>query len=203
MYMQYKLIQPPSMKPVHEMNPKEADIYFRWYLDQIPERLTRLQRAVRSTEGDAQFQGWEANLTPDSLLVLGKWFAGNIYTAPPSEEFKRKRLESLEKIPEKYRSIFSMPEFVFVDLTYSLICDLGMYLGETIRKRFPYVEWQLWTKKRYVYSNKPVLVGFKNRVEYDPENGIHVFALKLIKKQCQPILLRELFDNCVYMETEW
>ena len=202
-YLHYNLIQPPSMKPTHEMMRKEADIFFRWYIDQIPERITGLQRAVRSTEGDTLFQGWEADLSPDSLLVLGQWFAGNVYTAPPSEAFKKKRLESLEKIPEKYRSMFSMPDFVFVDLTYSLICDLGMYLGETIRKRFPYVEWQLWTKKRYVYSNKPVLVGFKNRVEYDPENGIHVFALKLIKKQCQPILLRELFDNCVYIETEW
>lgn len=201
--MQYEMSYPPFMKPAHEMTRKEADIYFNWYIDQIPERITGLQRAVRSTEGEAQFKSWVADLTPDSLLVLGQWFAGNIYTAPPSEEFKRKHLESLEKIPEKYRSMFSMPDFVFVDLTYSLICDLGMYLGETIRKRFPYVEWQLWTKKRYVYSNKPVLGGFKNRVEYDPENGIHVFALKLIKKQCQPILLRELFDNCVYMETEW
>lgn len=201
--MQYEMSYPPFMKPAHEMTRKEADIYFRWYIEQMPERITVLQRAVRSTEGDAQFKNWEGDLTPDSLLVLGQWFAGNIYTAPPSEEFKRKRLESLEKIPEKYHSMFSMPQFVFVDLTYSLICDLGMYLGETIRKRFPYVEWRLWTKKRYVYSNQPVLVGFKNRVEYDPENGIHVYALKLVEKQCQPFLLRKLFDNCVYMETEW
>lgn len=201
--MQYEMSYPPFMKPAHEMTRKEADIYFRWYIEQMPERITVLQRAVRSTEGDAQFKNWEGDLTPDSLLVLGQWFAGNIYTAPPSEEFKRKHLESLEKIPEKYRSMFSMPDFVFVDLTYSLICDLGMYLGETIRKRFPYVEWRLWTKKRYVYSNQPVLVGFKNRVEYDPENGIHVFALKLVEKHGQPPHLRDLFDTCVYMETEW
>lgn len=201
--MEYNLIKPPIMKSAHEMTRKEADIYFRWYIDQIPERITGLQRAVRSTEGDAHFQDWEADLTPDSLLVLGQWFAGNTYTAPPSEEFKRKRLENLEKIPEKYRSMFSMPEFVFVDLTYSLICDLGMYLGETIRKRFPYVEWQLWTKKRYIYSNKPVLVGFKKQAEYDPENVIHVYALKLVKKKCQPSEIREVYDYCVYKETEW
>jgi hypothetical protein len=202
--MQYNLIQPPSLKPAYVMTRKEAGIYFRWYIDQIPERITGLQRAIRSTAGKPQFRSWEADLTPESLpVLLGQWFSENLYTAPPSEEFKRKRLESLEKIPEKYRAMFSMPEFVFMDLTYSLICDLGIYLGETIRKRFPYVEWQLWTKKRYVYSNKPVLAGFKKRVEYDPENHIEVYALNLVEKRCQPSDLYDLFDTCVYMETEW
>jgi hypothetical protein len=200
--MQYVMVDPPLIKSSKEMTRREAKMYFAWFVECIPERIAILEQAVRSSKVP-RYQNWAADLLPESLDILGEWFSENIVIAPPSEEFKEKRLKSLDAIPARYRPLAEMPEYVFVDVTYSFMIDLGMYLGETLRKRLPDLEWQLWTKnKKDAVYHKPVLIGFQHLTEYEPQSHVHVMALKLVEKRCLPSCLRELFDSCVYRETE-
>jgi hypothetical protein len=202
--MQYTLIEPPFIKPPAETTRKEAKVYFQWYVEQIPKRIAGLEQAIHSSGGNPEYQSWTASLLPESLTILGQWFSDHLVTAPPSEEFKEKRAESVAKIPLQYQSLATMPSYVLTDVSYSVVIDIGMYLGEALRKRLTSLTWQLWTRNsRDVDYHKPVLVGFNHLAEYEPERHIHVIARKLVDKQCDPTSLREHFDRQIALETEW
>jgi hypothetical protein len=199
--MPYSLIEPPSSRTARERTRKEAKAYFDWFVAQIPERISLLEKLVRSSAAP-QYQTWAATRLPDSLDVLGRWLAEHIEIVPLSAEQRQTFMEQLQAIPEQYREIFDAPSFVFSDATNSLIVDIGMYLGEVLRSRLPHLDWQLSTKhKKDVHYQEPVLAGFRKGITSNPVALVSSFAGGLANNKYQPARLREIFDNWVYRET--
>jgi hypothetical protein len=189
----YFISDPPILRPFKEMTRTEAKIYFKWFIEQIPTRISMLQQAVNSSSR-LEFREWVANKMPDSLILLAEWFAHEITTRPLSNEDQELIAQNLEQIPTKYRIIYSQPEQVLTDKTYSLITDIGMYLGEVFRKQFPQLEWQLFVQgKKYADYQKPVLSGFGD-TECNPIDLVQVVALGLIKKTVEPARLYEIYS---------
>lgn len=188
---------PFGSKTFNEMTRKEARAHFEWYLSQIPVRIPTLEKAI-CLSGD-KYHSWKADLSSDSLLLLGEWFAENITICPPDENYIKKWQEKVEALPPRFRKLVPPPTYVLTGRTCSLIIDAGMYLGEVLRKRLPYLKWQLWTRKASFY-NKPVLVGCKSTIAYDPEGIVHIFVLRLIDNECEPSMLKEWFDARVQEE---
>lgn len=202
--MQYLTITPPLFRRHRDMTRKEAITYFEWFVAQIPERIAVLEQAVRSTS-ITQYQMWVANRSPDSLATLCKWLAEHISVMPPDEKYREQYLKDLENIPAQHRAIFSgVPGYVFTDETYSLVIDVGMYLGEVLRKRFPYLEWHLCTQpKRHIDYHEPVLVGFIKVARCNPVSLARSAAGDLVKNRSQSSCLRDAFETIVYVETEY
>ncbi len=191
--MIYSLIEEPIVKPFSEMTRKEAKIYFNWFVEQIPIRVSVLQQAVRSSS-HPKFQEWVADKMPNSLIVLGEWLGQELTTRPLSAQDRELIARSLEQVPAKYRSIFSEPEQVFTDKSYSLIRDVGMYLGEVFRGQVPQLEWQLFNKsKKYADYHQPVLLGFRE-IECNTVNLVHVIALGLVDRTVEPSRLYEIYN---------
>jgi hypothetical protein len=195
--MYYSLLVPPTSRPRRELTRKEAREYFEWFVDQIPRRIEILERAVK-TSVDNQFESWSANKTPASLDVLGPWFARHVEKEPVSEEFKEDWSLELEKIEAKYRPIFDVPQWTLTNRTYSLIHDVGMYLGEVFREHSPILEWQLDTKyKRSVDYQEPVLAAPGMDYGINPVRLVHVIALGFTDGTKPPSALHKVFDTWI------
>ena len=174
--MAYTIIEPPINRPFREMTLREAKTYFRWFLAIMPERIAMLEQEIQASS-EIEYQNWVADKTEDSLLVLGQWLAQNVETMPRPEEEKRIKEEELAQLPARLRPMYEVPDWVLTERTYSLITDIGMYLGETFRGNFSNIEWELFIKtKRWMDHHWPVLNGFGKREICNPLRIVNGFA---------------------------
>jgi hypothetical protein len=192
--MYYSLLVPPTSRPRREMTRKEAREYFKWFVDEIPNRIRILERVVKMsmmTEG----QNWLADKSRPSLQVLGDWFAEQVKREPMSEADRAEWSRELEKVEEKYRPIFQFPEWKLTTKTFSLVYDVGMYLGEVLRHAESLLQWQLYTKhKRSVDYQEPVLAGTRIDNYVNPIALVHTIALGLAEGKETRSALVDVFD---------
>ena len=169
--MPYAMAQPPFTLKFHKMNRKELAEYNFWFFHVMPERLHELAGAVRETAG---FTEWSADLTPNSLENLGNWFAGEVGTRPRSAD-------EIEEITGRSEFKISISQQELTNRTFSLAMDTGMYLGETLKKQYPRLEWrQPLDDPQSVDYGQPVLVGF-GPAPLNPVQVAVVFAYGVAK----------------------
>ena len=77
--MEYEIIQPPFKLDFRTMKRSEAVAYFNWFTEQIPVRISILTDFVQASPG---YEAWQADLTPGSLSILGRWFYHNVKIRP-------------------------------------------------------------------------------------------------------------------------
>lgn len=183
------MIEPPFALRFRSMNRDQAKAYFQWFLEQIPSRITVLERAVRSTEG-ADYLIWEADESSGSLDLLGQWFAQQV-------EVREMMAEEIEDIyvraPEWFRSV-SIQDWELTDRTLSLAMDIGMYLGAAFLRHLPGLHWEMLAKpKNAADFQQPVLAGF-GELKCNPVRLAIVLAYGLADRTYRPTRLRELFE---------
>ena len=149
--MSYRVVQPPFTLRFREMPKKELKAYFVWFLKQIPDRVEELEREVKTDSG---FANWRADDSPDSLLLLGQWFAGHVET-------RRRTTEETAEINAASPYAIPIPNQELTNRAFSLAMDMGMYFGTTLRAQHPKLEWQQRLgSTRFVDYGQPVLAGF-------------------------------------------
>ncbi len=174
------------------MSPKQAKAYFEWFTEQIPGRVAILEKAVQSTPEPA-YQTWRADFTADSLDVLEQWFAQHLNKVTLTKEQQQAYQQSF---PEALRSIVNVPQHGTDRQGHSLMVDVAIYLGETLRLALPQTEWKLQTgSRRNVDFQQPVLTGFGKAVACNPLRLVQVYADKLLEGRKDIAGLRNLFDT--------
>lgn len=156
--MTYTTIKPPFTLNFREMSKSDLKEYFDWFQSSLSSRLDVLRNAVRETPG---FVDWEADLTPDSLTVLGDWFATQVEVRP-------RMPEEIQTIEGRVSHPVVVPREELTDRTFSLAMDIGMYLSQVFLKNHPTLRWeQPLGNKKDVDLGQPVLVGF-GAVPFNP-----------------------------------
>ena len=157
-----------------------------------------LEREVRFGN-EVDYQNWTADKTPDSLLVLGKWFSQNVATMERPEEEKKAKAEELARLSDKLRPMYEVPDWVLTERTFSLITDIGMYLGETFQANYSVIKWDLFIKtKLWADHQWPVLRGFGRTDICNPLGLVHVLALGLVDGTRKAGGLHELYNIWVH-----
>jgi len=181
----YRTIQPPFATLKFWTMPKEElRSYYRWFLDQIPERIPELEKAVSETP---RYERWRADATPSSLGDLGEWFVGQVETRPRTEEelaeMKRDSPYPIDVEPDE-----------LTNRTFSLAMDIGMYLSQVLMKNIPALRWDhpLGSPK-FVDYGQPVLRG-SGRVAMNPVRLMVTLAYGIARKTQSAHRLRELYD---------
>jgi hypothetical protein len=180
----YRTIQPPFTLEFHKMPKDELRAYYRWFLDQIQERIPELEKAVSET---SEYERWRADVTPSSLDDLGEWFAGQVETRPrtPEElaELKRESPYPIDLEPDE-----------LTNRTFSLAMDIGMYLSQVLMKNLPVLRWEhpLGSPK-FVDYGQPVLRG-SGRVPLNPVGLMVTLAYGIARKTKSGQRLRELYN---------
>ncbi|MBK7922062.1 MAG: hypothetical protein IPJ95_00245 [Gemmatimonadetes bacterium] len=151
----YTLIAPPTSLRFREMEPKELERYFAWFLASIPERIEVLSTHVRSSE---PFSSWIPDRSPESLGALGEWFTHTV-------TLRQRTTEEIQGIYAKGPDWFTQVEVPGEELTeetFSLAMDIGMYLGEILRQSATRLQWKaLKGNKQEADYGQPILQPFK------------------------------------------
>jgi hypothetical protein len=144
------------------MSKSELKDYFKWFLAIIPARIETLAQFVRMTPN---FESWQPDLVPSSLVPLGLWLASQAKT-------RRRNEEEIEDMKRRLGSPIDPPDKEeLTERTFSLAMDVGMYLSQVFLKRHPTLRWeQPLTSKRFVDYGQPVLVEFS----FGPLNPIRL-----------------------------
>jgi hypothetical protein len=75
----------------------------------------------------------------------------------------------------------------------ALCVDIGVYFGEVLRRAYPSLRWELWTRKT-VEHNKPVILGFPSGIPLDPVGVTVTIALGFATREREETALLDLFD---------
>ena len=162
----------------------ELRAYHRWFLEHIPERVAELQKAVNETAG---YESWRADGTPESLDVLGKWFAAEVETRSRTEK-------ELDEIEADLPYPIAVSPSDLTNRTFSLAMDIGMSLSQVLMTNVPGLRWELpLGSPKFVDYGQPVLRG-SGLVPLNPVGLIVTLAHGIARKTQSGQRLRELYD---------
>lgn len=180
--MEYKLMIPPfEFKGFDNMNKKQAEEYFQWYLSQIAYRIEVLSDYVQKDGVKVKF-----DYSVESLIPIWEWYQSKIILESKTEE-------ELEKDKERY------PKWMEDEIsktkisleTWKFGMDIAIYFAETvIENNNGKIYWGYFTKpKNRMSVNRPVLLGFMADMDLDP---------CLIVENCTRKSSRELQKTILY-----
>ncbi len=185
----YTMIAPPTSLRFREMEPKELDRYYAWFLASIPGRIEALSAHVRTS---GPFSSWVPNRSPESLGPLGEWFAQRAVVRPRTPE----EIQGIyAKGPDWFRQV-EVPGEELTEETFSLAMDIGMYLGEVLRQSAPKLQWTILKgNKREADYGQPILQPFKGGVVCNPVRLAITLAYGLVDGTYKGTRLRELYET--------
>jgi hypothetical protein len=181
--MTYATIKPPFTLNFREMSKRDLKEYFDWFQSSLLSRLDTLRNAVQETP---DFGEWQADLTPDSLTMLGNWFATQV-------EIRPRTPEEIRAIEDRSSHSIGVPREELTDKTFSLAMDIGMYLSQVFLENHPALRWeQPLGNKKDVDFGQPVLVGF-GVVPFNPVRMLVTHAYGVASKSGTVKSLGELY----------
>jgi hypothetical protein len=180
----YRRFEPPQALDFEHWSRREAQSYFEWFMDQVPQRVSELRRLARRLDGGCHLDG-----SPESLYCLGKIL---VERAKTRSSTAREIAEDRNDLPSRLRPFVEIEDWQLTEDTLSLCVDVGIYFAEIIREENSSLEWRLWTRKTVGY-NRPVLSGFVGDVPLDPVRITINIVLGSVKDEFGENRLEELF----------
>lgn len=186
--MAYQTISPQCTLKFREMAKPELLSYYKWFMDCMPERIAALQDAINGTIG---FENLILDLTPESLVTLGNWFAIQVETR------KRTLDECAEiflKAPDWFQSV-AIEDFNLTNKTFSIAIDIGMYLSLVFLKNNSTLKWHhiITGSKKNVDYGQPVIEGFGQKV-FNPVRVTIAMAYGIARKTHTGARLPEIYN---------
>jgi hypothetical protein len=195
MSINYKLIQPPYKLNFKLMDKKQANEFSKWFVAQIPERITELAHYVKSTPG---FETWDANSSPDSLDDLGNWFYSHVQTRPRSKQEKE---DIYSNSPALFKQI-EIPDYNISGLTISICIDIGMYFCQILLMNVKGLRWEIVTKpQKNIDFQMPVLRG-DGKLAFNPIQLLTSYAYGVASGIKKAKDLRDLYETWSYFLQE-
>lgn len=182
--MEYKLmITPFEYIPFDEMNKKQVEEYFQWFLIEKEMRINQLQQFINASKHNSVL----LDKSPQSLHYLWEWFENTMEWEEVSETVLRQRLEGR---PEWMHEEILSNRWEATVQTKAIAVDISTYFGDTLILNNPEISWGYRTKpKRLDGRNQPILVGFHKEVNVNPRSLIRVCIKKSRRDKCQTRLL--------------
>ena len=181
--MAYSIVQPPfPTLAFHEMSRRDLDTYGAWFRQVMPERIAVLEAAVRDSS-----PSWRADGSPDSLALLGEWFAGQVETRAMTKE-------EADEITSRLTFPIDVPGEELTQRTFSLAMDVGLYFGHVVATNLAGTRWVTSFKnRREIDYGQPVLAGFGLK-QLNPVRIAVILAYAIASKDQGGGRLRELYD---------
>ena len=177
-----------ALKPdFKNMTKKEAKEHFESYVADIPNRMMILEEYVNGRyKANVKF-----DYTVDSLVHLWTWFESVMTIEKKTQEEIERDLSVLaDWMHDIVLQNTTRPSLT----TIAIGNDIAIYFAEVFRKNNPKVYWSyIATRKKHISYNHPVLMGFVNKMDMDPERLIKTCTLESLEKK-NPICLVDLCD---------
>lgn len=149
----------------------EIESYYQWFTSTIDERLRQFAALFASTGGQGRL-----DFSPKSLEPLAKWLKIEVQFRTPSREEVEKHKAAA---PAWVHHTLTGP--VLTDFWEERSVDVGTYLGEIFKRKFPRLQWSLSRHTRpHANFGRPVLAR-PSGLELPVINMAHVFLTGLPK----------------------
>jgi hypothetical protein len=187
--MEYQLIIPPfEIKPFEDMDKNEAQIYFNWYISEIPKRLEVLKGYFEFSGGGSKEL---LDFTPESLKFLWKWYIPLLKMEKKTKE--ELKLE-LQQNPKWLKSEVLKGKFKISTQSKAIADDISIYFAEVVIKNFSQAKWGFMNKpKGYISINKPILICFTNKTPMDTGRIVENLCLDIFDGDKSPNQLYETY----------
>ncbi len=162
MVVKYDILVPPFDRTPEQMTVAQTKKYFEWYISQIPSRVdyvsVKCEHSLRLSKG-------KINLSPESLILVWKWFISIAEIEEISEERLNEYRKSMSGMPESFiEHMVGNEKTQFSLITSYIIRDIGMYLGQVFINNHNNLKWEFYTKpKSDFFVNRPVIKGFEDK----------------------------------------
>lgn len=184
--MRYKPVEFPfETTDFYSLNAKQAKEFFEFYIKEIPGRMEFLREYLLYDGVEIDF-----DYSPESLITLWAWYLSKV---------KIRKKSKMELIMEASKHPRWMKESIMEDM-YDVstgdvyFWDVAIYFAEVIVRNNPAIHWGYFTKpKNYVSVNRPVLVGFKNNMDMDPNLIVDNLSGGIARKGKNERALYELY----------
>lgn len=187
--MSYKeMIIPFKTVPFEEMKKKQAEQYYRWYMDTLDERVCRLQKHIMETGNTLVL-----DKTPESLIGLWEWFEPRIELCQKTDL----ELEDEAKgFSERMRYHVMENSKKLSAETVTIAWDIAAYFGEVVIVNNPQIRWgYLSTPKKLNGVNRPRLLGFASDMTVYVYGRIEVGIWKSLDK-LDKMRLYDMYTVC-------
>ena len=188
----YDILIPKLDKSIFALTEEEAEAYFQWFMERVPERVAYVSKVCASELGISEDR---LDCSPESLVLLWRWFIqrGKTETVPEPED---RQLKNTQK------SAMARIERQLTLETEYIIRDIGMYFGETLRKNNPSLYWTYYTTPTTdFYQNHPLLMGFISRkgesvfkMPFEPIHMAHVQGVNLLDNSAKETDLLKVYN---------
>ncbi len=181
--MIYEMMIPPFERvDFIEMNKKQAQEYFEWYMNQIEDRITMLLTKIKMDGVNAEF-----DFSEESLIPLWEWYEKKISLRMlDNSEYQ----DRVNKYPEWMKQYISEKDLSFETIMFGI--DVSLYFAEVIiRNNGDKIKWGYFTKPKNRSSvNEPTLLGFK----YDKDLNPRLIVENCTRKSSEEKRSTRLFD---------
>lgn len=157
-----------------ELTPKQAKEYFKWYMEEIPHRLTLLWNRIRQDCPELD----PFDYSPESLIPIWEWYQAKIKTIPKTQEEIE---EDVLKFPKWIEPEIRKETTIFTAETLSLALDISIYLGEIAIRHHSHLQWGYRARPKNEFSaNRPVILGLRGKRKYfNPSRITFVLVIKI------------------------
>ena len=176
-----------------ELTPKQAKEYFKWYMAEIPHRLTLLWNRIQQDCPELE----PFDYSPESLHFIWEWYEPKIQRVPMTA----KEIEyEVRKFPKYLESQIRKNTQKFTDETLSLALDISIYLGEVVVKNHPYLRWNYRTRPKRDFSvYRPVIDGLNCKMTLWPSQVLFVLMIESSKERDK----NRVYDMYRYWENKY
>ena len=152
--MEYKSIRMPfEFLRFEEMDKKQTEQFFNWFMETKEERLKNLQEYIWNDNRDVIL-----DKTPESLMEVWKWFQQKICWENKSDEELR---EELENRPGWMREIVLANTQKISVSTLRIAYDISVYFGDVLIANHTNLYWGVLRKPKQLDGvNSPRVMGF-------------------------------------------
>jgi|BioPla2DNA2_1021312.scaffolds.fasta_scaffold101836_3 hypothetical protein len=171
--MDYPLMETPfALVPFSDMNKKQAEQYFHWFMQEKNKRLDQLEGYINKTNTVKVI----LDKSPESLIPLWEWFEYHNEWEEKAEDELRAELIGR---PEWMQRHIIAETKTFTTLTLAIIMDISIYFSETLIQNNPTIYWGFKSSpKKLDGVNRPILLGFKGDINVFPFTLVKVCARK-------------------------
>lgn len=186
--MKYSIMEPEFvLKSFDDMNKKETQQYFDWFMSIREERISKLESYICNVSGYINL-----DQSPESLIPLWEWFEGQIEWETVSEEELRNEKENYPKWMHVWLEQYDKKESL---QTIAIAVDIATYFGDVLIYNNPKIVWGYRCKPKALDGrNQPILIGFKGDVCVNPRRLISV-CIKKSSREKNPNRLYQLYQT--------
>lgn len=182
--MRYPIINPPHSPPFAKMSNAELKDYYDWLLAAAHSTVQELAGRVSSAPG---FESWKPDFSPQSLDMLGIWFAEQVHTRPRTQS-------EIAAIQKSSPYPVEVPKVELSDETFAIAFEVAMYLAQVFLHERPSLRWHhVLEGKGSIDYGQPVLTGFAKQ-QFNPVQVVITLAYGLVSGRKDASGLRKIHE---------